>query len=161
VLEKPQGLRCDGRLAGGIQRLVERIQRWLDRHTPSTGPCGAHGASGNDGQKGHLTPLVSISELSSASGVCGPAGCEVMRPKPLCEVMKPRPRASVLNLKSESAGAEGRGWDWRSSKGSREESGDGQTGSAEHGPIWSSPCFWKYVRSGVACLPKLSFARLL
>jgi len=53
----------------GIQRVVERIQRWLDRHTPGTGPCGARGASGNDGQKGHLTPLVSISELSSASGV--------------------------------------------------------------------------------------------
>jgi len=84
-----------------------------------------------------------------------------MRPKPLGEVMKPRPRASVLNLKSEFVGAEGSGGDWRSSHGSRGESGGGRTGRAEHGPIWSSPCFWKYVSSGVACLPKLSFARLL
>jgi len=37
-------------LSGFCRRLGKnkRIQRWLDRPEPDTGPCGAHGASDDD-----------------------------------------------------------------------------------------------------------------
>ena len=97
----------------------KRIQRWLDRHWPSTGPCGAHGASDDDLEVPHRAS----SEVSRCTS---------------CNKM-PHPLFCLLD-RGEKPGHVYPVWCRTLRKNKNKNAAVATPALAEHRPMWSSRC---------------------